>query len=176
MYQQGNFTEGQTLPHATQSPCVVPVNSTHFFIGGGTTTNKKAYFLEVSSWTWTQLTDMVQGRTDHTCGKIGRDIHVVGGDQNPDALDTTEIFNLDTLTWSAGPRAPVCCEAAVYQGEDTFYIIGGVGGDTLESVYRFDEASFSWKLSDEKKLETARSQHVVVTVPVDVIPTSVLYQ
>ena len=62
VYQQGNFYDGYPLPYGAFFPCLVRLNETHFFFSGGENQRKEAYIVEIASWTWTQIDDMIYER------------------------------------------------------------------------------------------------------------------
>ena len=173
IYRNGNFETGQKLPSPAFYPCVVPVNGTHVFYAGGYEGpggKSDAYLLEVAIWKWTRLDDMVYGRYQHSCGKAGSDIVVVGGCCSNLVKTTSEIFSLETMYWTSGPAIPQTPDgslsnAAVAQFENTFFILGGLSGNTrLDSVFEFDAMNIVWKKRKEK-LSTGKFDHAVVAIP-----------
>ena len=104
-----------------------------------------------------------------SCGRVGRDIIVVGGYSS---LDTSEIFSLDNMQWSAGPGVPTSTgkfydSPQILQLEETFIIIGGDDGvGTVGEVYEFDAEFFTWKQRGET-LQTRRDLHGVVLISRD---------
>ena len=111
---------------------------------------------------------MAYGRSSHSCGKVGDNIVVVGGLR--DASEFSEIFSLESLTWSTGPGVPAASgyfagAPQVLQLEDTFYIIGGLDDYVAtDAVYEFDPDSWTWKLSDER-LTSARGYAGIIPIP-----------
>ena len=121
----------------------------------------------MEGWKWTSLPSMTGERDYHSCGRAGRFIVVVGGCCKAESKTTSEIFSLDSLTWTTGPGVPPIPDGKFYsssvnQLEDTFYLLGGYGANTL--VYEFDPEFFTWKLREER-LETARRSHALVSIP-----------
>ena len=174
--QAGVFSKGQELPYPASSACSVLVNSTHIFFAGGadagSENHKAAYLVDVGNWEWTRLEDMARGRNGHTCGRSGGKIVALGGSE--EGSDGSEIFSLDTMTWSDGPDIPTRTGTFddaphVYQLKDTFYVLGGWDGDHfLDTVFEFEPRSASW-LVREETLKTARSDHGLVAIPSRII-------
>ena len=116
-------------------------------------------------WTWTRIEDMLLGRSRHACGKVGNAIVVAGGYRTK---RTSEVLSLDSMTWTEGPQIPVSGDfygAAVYQRENTFYLIGGSSGVSfLDEVYEIDLANSVW-VERPEKLNGKRDGHSAVAVP-----------
>ena len=171
VYNDGVFQVGQDIPYCTSYACSVLLNETHVFYAGGyydASFRQDAYLLEVDGWKWTRLSNMRQARAGHSCGRVGHKLIVVGGSDEAGA--TSEILSLDSLTWTSGPGAPPTPSgsirgAAVYQEEETFYLLGGrAGNNEIATVYEFDHESFTWKERAER-LVTAKSYHALVRIP-----------
>ena len=172
VYNDGKFEQGQMMPYGAYFACSATVNETHIFFAGGHDEDRlrsDAYLLEVDSWTWTRLEDMAVAREYHSCGRAGRNIVVVGGYAANGAEGTSEIFNLDTMTWSAGPGVPTSSRyyraGQTFQLEDTFYLMGGFNGNTyLDTVFEFVPEFGIWTERKERMM-TARDRFAVVPVP-----------
>ena len=177
IYKDGAFTAGQITPYPAYFPCTATVNETHIFYAGGYDGEKRrkdAYLLEVATWTWTSLEDMAIAREYHSCGKIDNDIVVVGGYAFEDAEKTSEIFNLETHSWRAGPGVPTESGqfwlSQVYQLENTFYLMGGYDGHAdIDAIFELDIESSTWKKREES-LGRARGDHAVVAMPTSILP------
>ena len=126
--------------------------------------------MEVEGWKWKRVTSMTTPRCAHSCVRAGSNIIVVGGLGSGEAKTTSEIFSLDSLSWTTGPGVPPTAngqfgDSAVCQLEDTFYLLGGYDDNSyLDTVYEFDPKFFTWKLKEER-LETARDDHALVPIP-----------
>ena len=124
--------------------------------------------LEIATWQWARLPDMSCRRMSHVCGRAGRTIVVVG---NCETTDRSEIFDLDTQTWSSGPAIPLgsgkkfSSSVQSYQLPDTFYVLGGYDGtDRLDTVFEYDPANRGW-IKRPERLPTATNMHAVVPIP-----------
>lgn len=111
---------------------------------------------------------------------------VAGGDTYGDVLDTTEIFNFETLYWRDGPRLarPIYDAETVQvtemefafeamhlnrnvQMSKTFLIMGGMtDGDPyfLDTIYQFDSVNRWWILRKER-LEIPRKTFAAIPLP-----------
>ena len=63
---------------------------------------------------------MSRPRMDHACARVGRDVVVFGG-------ESSELLNLDSMTWSKGPGTGgvYFATSQVYQTAETFFNVGG---------------------------------------------------
>lgn len=113
----------------------------------------------------------------HTCGLIhstanGREVVVAGG-YPAESRSATEILNLATLTWRAGPEVPgdlnglvalvalpvvpvshlfrnsLVVRAAAAQMGSTFAAVGALLGSARGEVYLFDEVNYEWNLMEQ---------------------------
>ena len=172
VYTDGDFRPGPDIPHSAYGACITPVNYTHFFFAGGFDGSEydDAYLLEVDGWKWTKLGSLHIARSFHSCGRSGNQIVVVGGCNSEVAGTTSEIFSLDSHTWTIGPGVPLAshgnfCSSAVYQLEDTFYLLGGGFADYyLDTVFEFDREFFKWQRRKER-LATERENLAIVPIP-----------
>ena len=107
---------------------------------------------------------MSRPRMDHACARVGRDVVVFGG-------ESSELLNLDSMTWSKGPGTGgvYFATSQVYQTAETFFNVGGsYDEDATEEgtdyLYAFDSESYGW-VKKKEVLMTARDLHAVVGVP-----------
>ena len=57
IYENGNFRFGPALPKALREHCMVNLNKTHVFVGGGFG-SKSAYLYDFNAEVWTDLPDI----------------------------------------------------------------------------------------------------------------------
>ena len=168
---------GSDLPFAVDGHCIVSINSTHFFFGGGYDGKYRAetYLVKIETWTWTEIPSMSVGRNLHSCGMVkgrgGTRIVVAGGELSTEAASTSEILALNSLKWTPGPGVPGAPGGSnkfdysqVAQMEETFLVVGGSDGQDLKTIYEFDLNTSTWKLRSES-LVTARSLYALVAIP-----------
>ena len=80
-------------------------------------------------------------------------IVVAGGYDGSFYSDVTEIFHLQTQTWSTGDNLPVeIRDGASVPFEDSFLIVGGYssnGGGYLDTIHYFNPLLQKWETRDE---------------------------
>ncbi len=158
-----NFEYGPDLPTLMFLHCQLTINSTHVFFAEDN--NKPAYLLDWTTQSWTELPNMNEDRDWPSCGLInnpenGLEVVIVED-------GTTEIFNLNDLTWRSGPSVTEFDEGSYAQIGDTFVVVGGQDyyGDALDTIYKFDHLNYEWILLDQR-LQTPRESYPgVVAVP-----------
>lgn len=170
-----NFRGGPGLPEGFSSHCMVAINATAVFIAGGLdrtpTVKAIAFIFHTDDGTVVFVDNLSTARASHSCGIVdGRKVVVTGGvDAGQLYLDSTEIFDLVDMSWSAGAPLPqpIHSAAAVPYG-NTFLLVGGNTGDAadLETILEYDDANGAWPPKDAK-LGTARNAHVVISLPND---------
>ena len=101
--------------------------------------------------------------------------HVVvagGYDVNVDRTDSVEIYVIKSNEWISGPRLPKKMEGAVLTRGDgqrsAAILVGGDVGSPLATIYNLSTDLKKWTLSN-KRLTTAREDHVAMNVPNGVI-------
>ena len=77
---------------------------------------------------------MGTARTYHSCAQLGTDIYVLGGK----GLMSTEIFDLNTNTWTSGPNI-------------TNNLAYGYAFTYRDNLYAIRQQGTVYKLSDDKK-------------------------
>ena len=173
IYENGKFSPGPNMPKQAQFACSVLVNSTHFFYAGGQDFGnalQDAYLVELVSWKWTKLEDMRYRRVNPTCGMVGRNVVVEGGNYYDVNDGNAEMYSLETGMLFIGPQIPT--ESGrfrdapnVLQLKNTFYVLGGYDEiDYLDTVYQVDVENTNWKLRNER-LKVPRIDHEVVAIP-----------
>ncbi len=125
---------------------------------------------------WTYRTSMSSKRLEHAA-VLGPDgnIYVFGGAKSPsdalahDYLDTTEVYDPDTDTWSQRKSMPAgkAFHAAVLGSDNRIYILGGSeegeSSRPLGDVYIYDPAKDSW--SRGPSMNIPRSTLAAVATP-----------
>ena len=177
IYDGTNLTPGPDLPRPANGHCVLKINATHYFLAGGksdgSTTERRAHFLEFGTETWTELPGMQKTRRGLGCHVFGGGdkILVTGGRGDSDAPQTTEVLSLATLTWSLGPDIPngdyFCCgTASMGNAQANLYLFGGLGSNSAatDEIYMFHPSISQWSTL-KKKLAAKTSAHAVVKLP-----------
>ena len=93
--------------------CLVKINSSHAFLAGGRSAGRESEAAYIFSETegFVRQASMSTPRRLHSCGLNAGGLIIVAGGQikNLDgALNSTEIFNLSTLTWGTGAAMELC--------------------------------------------------------------------
>ena len=83
---------------------------------------------------WTEMPSMSTKRVQHACAQLGTNIYVIGGK----GLMSTEIFDLNTNTWTSGPTMNNMFD---YGQAFTFQ----------DNLYAIRQQGTVYKLADEKK-------------------------
>ena len=82
---------------------------------------------------------------------------------------STEILNLDTLEWSAGPALPEALGfATAVQYRNTFLIVGGSGSTILDTIYEYDAENDDW-VSRPETLAVPRDNCAAFMMPDDAV-------
>lgn len=101
------------------------------------------------------------------CGRAGRDIVVAGGT----ASTSSEILDLDSLTWRAGPAVNATKSyghPAAVQLAETFLLVGGKdqGDGDIDAVLEYDPAGEAWITRNETVPGSTGGENlIVVAVP-----------
>lgn len=176
IYQGRQFTAGPDLPYPSADHCVVRANETHIVLIGGQSDlgvyRKDAYILDWTTMAWTKLPDLSYERKGAGCGLLQESRVVVTGSRTGPGGNSTEILNLDNLTWELVPGSPggtgfYYYFSQPYQLNGTFYLLGGFdGSDKLDNVFEFDMDQKEWVVRKET-LSMARYQQATVALSDD---------
>ena len=175
----GTTESGPRLPHEMFFHCVVKVNETHFLFAGGRSqsldeTLSDVYFFNWIEQEWTQTTRMRSPRDLHTCALLQNPTRVMAiGGIIPEVIDykTTEIFDVETESWSEGPDLPSGMSnygAQVIPYLDSFLLVGGCGREDGKNfdTFQLDLQEMAW-IERPEKLEHYRCNHVAFEIPND---------
>ena len=92
------------------------------------------YSLEYEEWT--EMPSMSKKRVQHSCAQLGTNIYVLGGI----GLMSTEIFDLNTNTWTSGPNMPTKFDyGQAFILQDNLYAIKQQG-----TVYKLSDDKGEW--------------------------------
>ncbi len=158
-----HFVEGPELPHEMSFHCQLTINSTHVFFGDDD--QGATFLLDWYKQAWTQLDSPSMERPYGYCGLINNPengLEIVSVD-----LESSMIFNINSLSWREGPKPPHAFMGGYGQTGDTFVIVGGSNaiGVVLDTIYEFDHVNYQWILKSQH-LETPRERYPgVVAVP-----------
>ena len=175
IYDGSTLNAGPNLPRAAGHHCVVRVNASHYFLGGGksskTVTERKAHLYDFGSGTWTDLPDMQMTRRGSSCNLFGGDkIFVSGGRGDGQSQYTSEVLSLATLTWSPGPGIPstshYCCGSlTIGNAWVSHYAFGGIVGiGQTNDIYMYHPSISQWSTLT-KKMVMKTSGHAVIKLP-----------
>lgn len=189
IYDAGTMSwfPGPELPLPLDGSCLAKLDDTHTLVTGGEQAGGAANWIySFYDYKFTPVGDFVGGnRFVHGCASMadGR-VMVAGGYQavnTPEAtvLNTVEIFDPVTMTWSEGPAFPgegrdglvlVGVTTGAWAGD--VLLLGGhipdsiTGGDWIESdeVARYKTAENEWEVLDYK-MKIPREHFSVVSTP-----------
>ena len=109
------FSAYVDLPEKRKGHNLVQVNTTHFMLLGGYSPTSRVWMFDSSTELWTSKQDLLESRSATQAGLVkyadGRRAVVVAGSYE---IKSSEIFDLDSETWRAGPDLPV--SAYLYGG------------------------------------------------------------
>lgn len=152
--KDGKVSAGPKLPYVTNKHCIVRVNETHLMLTGGFHLNggwhmerRDAYMIDWRSKTWTKLKKMKKYRMSHGCALVeGNKIMVIGNGWTQKEDVSTEIFSLDSMTWSYGPYMPRRMrDPQIVPYGDSFVLVGGGGPmDPYWETYEYMPANQTW--------------------------------
>ena len=173
----GFFQPGPALPIDTFLHCLVRVNQTHYLMIGGRSddsSTEKVFFFDWPNQVWTQVQGMSVPRDLHSCALLTgiNGVIAMGGYETKAYYSTSEIFDLDTETWSLGPNLPrdsyfSGSQAVPYMG--SVLLIGGKqendGGQLLQKeIHQLDLETMEWVKRPEE-LKTGRFDHIAFPIP-----------
>ena len=133
LLKDGAWQYSVNLPEPLFGHCLVKINSSHSFLAGGRTAGREseAAYLYSDNEGFVPQADMSTPRKFHSCGLNADGLIIVAGGMiinKDEALNSTEIFNLSTLTWETGPTLPAAKfafgAAMISDNAGTFFIGG----------------------------------------------------
>ena len=134
------------LPERLFGHCLVKINSSHAFLAGGSAAGREseAAYIFSDSEDFVRLANMSTPRRFHSCALSAGGLVIVaaGMIKNKDgALNSTEIFNLSTLTWVTGPALPAATfgAAMISASAGTFFM-----GETIHKLQGSGLSSSFW--------------------------------
>ena len=176
IFDGSTFRSGPTVPFLPGA-CAVKVDDSTVFLAGGWDADDdgpttKAFLLDVGTWNWRQLEDMGTRRWYAGCNAVGREVVVLGG-WNGEKLGSSEIFDLDSETWSRGPNLPASLggvhgfgsEMVAVAKENTFYVFGGdMERGNSDKIVGYDAAKREFFVHP-KRMDVGGDGHNMVKVP-----------
>ena len=99
-----------------------------------------------------------------------------GSDEGSSSLSSTEILDVNSMTWTTGPALPISVygnkgvqsEGNTYLGFTTGGTTGGQNQRKIYGLINTNEDSFRWE--GVHSMKTARFQHSVVNAPKSLLP------
>jgi len=132
IFKDGSWSAGPSLPAGVEGHCQVQIADDVFILGGypGASPSAAAYVWSgVDEDSWAILGELRTPRGWHACSYIENELYVIGG-YNGSYLSSTDVLDLDTGLWRAGPELPYPAydgRALYYDGQ--LYLVGGYGSD-----------------------------------------------
>ena len=182
-FQHHHFIPGPDLPTPMDHHCSIRVNTTHIFVSGGLNgvdDLRTAYLLNWLTRKWTPLPDMTYPRYGHSCGFASdpdRVVAVGGVTGAASTMATSEILDLATLEWTAGPGVPAKDYLTYSQSVPhlgSFLLVDGWGDEYnndreyLEAIYEYNRPTDGWRRRQERPVKR-RAEHIAFKVPDDVL-------
>ncbi len=140
--------------------CVTAINATIFLLLKGYTTTKdfeKTYFFNIQTMTLTPGPSLLQPRVCASCSRMRNPasgiydkIVVAGGvDSDLSPIQSTEILDLTSLVWSAGPDLPLRLYSSVMveHFDGGVVVVGGADGFSMvrSELYHLPSESDVWQ-------------------------------
>ena len=132
---------GPELPQPVAYHCQVEMDGAAYSIGGVDDDDDElnsVYKLEHGSAEWAAVSSLNTARADHSCAVLDSRIYVMGG-WNGDYLNTVEVYDPASDTWTYGPVLPTDlsyrAQAIAYGG--TVYYIDGNDHYGSNKVYSY---------------------------------------
>ncbi len=144
--QSGHWEPGPSLPYRVQMPGTIAVDGKIYSMGGhsqdldGGSFRAEMYVLDPTVGKWEELAPMPSARESMGVVVLDNKIYAIGG-KGIDYSDATEIYDIDTGTWSADAPLPGKCgwlDAAIV-GERIFVAGGAYMAEENPEYKWFDE-------------------------------------
>ena len=169
---------GPDLPYGVSNHCLLKLNSSKIMLIGGTTISgpsNRTLFADISADGFAPFSEgpsMERGRDFSACGLLSsRQVVVVAGGGADTFTASTELLDLGSSRWIAGPDLPKALKSAVgisSQDGKSFFVVGGYTGSYLTDIYRLDYSpnteDWQWVLADSE-LAVAREWHFGMLIP-----------
>ena len=141
----------------------------------------QTWILNTKSGTWTQGPSMRLKRSYHGCFSVKTnntitEIYVIGGIiQQSGAAVSTEVLNVQNLTWSDGPSLPFGMyglkAVASVQDEYVGFVVGGNGnGEPLNTIFGLKKSNKNLSWIEIGRTNMMRYHHAVVNAPLYLMP------
>ena len=170
IYPDGRVVPGVELPIPLEWHCLNMITERYAILSGGynevTGSNRRTFIFDEVDGNWTEIDTMIDARYGHVCEVVesdewGIELIAAGGGSDP---RSTEILNLQSLSWDYGPFLPSAIRnAKSVQYNETFLIVGGDGSN---EIYQFDLDHRNWTLRPET-LSTPKSDFCLELIDTD---------
>ena len=140
------------LPRPLESHCIVKINSSHVFVGGGDFIAKNNYSLiSLMAFIYdgnefTPVANLSMPRINPACG-LHEDhyVFVTGGnfDDEYDSYETSEYFSLKTMTWNEGPSFDSEADGGQILSTNNRTIL--IGNNYIYELIKVGEESWEWE-------------------------------
>ena len=182
---EDSFSPYVELPTAIDEHIVLKIDDTHFFFCCGVVWFGRSFFFDLETETWTEAPESQYDHREGFAGMLtkllfyaftnlfclglvthsnGTKEIVITSSHDSVTLEKTEILNLDTMTWRAGPPLPT--DDHTFDGSslpygNSFLAIGGYSLDYDQSneIWYFNPDSYTWELmatmAEEREHPTA---------------------
>ena len=123
-------------------------------------------------------------RAGHGCFSVKtnntiKEIYVIGGSTQQDYSSSTEVLNVQNLTWSDGPSLPFGMyglkAVASVQDEYIGFVVGGnTKGGPLNTIFGLKKSNKNLSWIEIGRMNMTRFDHTVVNAPLSLMTSCVL--
>ena len=150
VFKDGAWQFKQDLPNPLFNHCQVNINDQVIITGGryGEDAMKNTWALRETDWE--DIGDMTEGRYFHSCAEFSGKLFSIGGKATDGTiLNTVEVYDPISQTWSKGPDLPeglYSGQAVTYQGS-LYYMAGRNSNESPNTkVLRLSKEDGDWEV------------------------------
>jgi len=167
VWDKKTWHDGEPLPQPVSGHCIVKLNSSHLLLAGGRNEEQLAEtYLYSKDKGWEQQADMMNKRSHFSCALVKSGLVMVAGGSmyNIEAKYKTEFFDVETLTWSAGPDLPTAISGSkMVSLTDNKVIL--IGNGKIWQLVPLELSSVSWWVWTELlDMKESRSSFDIVPI------------
>ena len=162
----GQWAAGTALPATNYNSTALTVNDSIWLLGGNANGGGgQVLRLAPNSNQWTSLPNMATPRTSSGMVLFDKKVWAIGGAANGQYLDSVEVFDLASNSWSSGPSLTVPRQHPMaWTAHGKIYVAGGRTSNWTyyDSIEVFDPTTNQWSIVGNMPEKKSMSGHVVV--------------